>query len=142
MRLRPTQSRQRGVVSVEAAIVLPVAFLMIIGMLVGAAGVFRYQQVAAVAREATRWASVHGATWSKDMNKPTTTAADVYNNAIKPNLVAMNLSDVTYSVTWQSGGKPPNDTTVTVTLTYKWVPEAYFFGPYNLTSPSTSAVTY
>jgi hypothetical protein len=41
-----------------------------------------------------------------------------------------------------TGGTPPNDTTVTVTITYNWVPEAYFIGPFNLTSTSTAAVTY
>lgn len=62
MRVRGTSSRpSRGTNAVEAAIALPVAFLLILGTCVIGLGVFRYQQVASLAREGARYASVHGA---------------------------------------------------------------------------------
>jgi hypothetical protein len=46
---------------VECAIIYPVLFLFLIGLAVGGAGIFRYQEVSSLAREAARYASTHGA---------------------------------------------------------------------------------
>ena len=42
--------RRRGTTTVEAAIVLPTVFLFVIGMCVIGLGIYRYQQVASLAR--------------------------------------------------------------------------------------------
>ena len=68
--------------------------------------------------------------------------------------VGLDLSNLTYSVTWNTSNSPasynPNSTppgqplgnTVSVTVTYKWTPELFLTGPINLTSTSTMPMSY
>jgi hypothetical protein len=68
--IHPTRSpRRRGATAVECAIIVPVTFLLIFGLIVGGMGVFRYQEVAALARQGARYASTHGANFRKDANQ-------------------------------------------------------------------------
>jgi len=66
MLLRNSMRRRRGVSVVESAVVYPVTFLILLALLVGGLAVFRYQEVAALAREASRYASTHGHNYRKD----------------------------------------------------------------------------
>src|SRR5438874_6658377 len=122
---------RRGAVTVEAALVLPVALFLIIGLLIGAMGVFRYQQVSWLAREGARYASVRGTDYAKETGKPAATPQDVFDNAIKPNAAAMDMSKLGSSVTWDktnsaatvsSSYSVPRGNTVSVTVTYTWLP--------------------
>src|SRR3954470_23328755 len=97
---------RRGTTTVEFAITCPIAFFLIFAIIVGGLGVFRYQQVAAAAREGARWASVHGGWYAEDTKKPAATASDVYTNAILPAANALNPSRLTYSVTWNQSNMP------------------------------------
>jgi Flp pilus assembly protein TadG len=137
---------------VEAAIVLPVAFMLILGMIVIGLGVFRYQQVASLAREGARWASVHGGSYASETGNAAANAAAVYSNAIQPNAAGLDTSLITYSVTWDDPSKNPiylsNAATntyrvnyVTVTVHFAWTPEAYI-GATTLSSTSRMQVTY
>jgi Flp pilus assembly protein TadG len=150
MRLNYSTNRQ-GATAVEFAIVGPIAFFFVIALIVGGIGIFRYQELASVAREASRWASVHGAQYQQDTGNPAATDVDVYNNVISPNAIDFDLSQLSYSVTWNTDNHPyhsiivdnqwvPMRNTVTVTLTYQWIPEMYL-GGYTLTSTSTVPVT-
>jgi Flp pilus assembly protein TadG len=150
MRFRPPRPQRRGAVTAEAALVLPVVFLLILGLAVGGMGVFRYQQVAAVAREGSRWAAVHGGQYATDTGHAMATPQSVYTNAIQPMAVALDKSQLVTSVTWNdpgemstykdaSGNKQVNK--VTVTVTYTWIPEA-FFGRVTFTSTSVMPVAY
>ena len=58
MRIRAT--RRPGVTIIEGAIVYPVLLTLMLILIVGAMGIFRYQQVASLARQGARYASVHG----------------------------------------------------------------------------------
>jgi Flp pilus assembly protein TadG len=138
MLYRTTRPRA-GVTVLEAAFIYPLFFLLMIGLLVGALGVFRYQEVASLARESARWTSVRGATYSLYTGQSAATPSDVYNNVIRPKAVALDLSRLDYSVTW----KPDNrqNSLVTVTITYHWLPEA-FLGGIDLTSTSTMPISY
>jgi Flp pilus assembly protein TadG len=73
--MRISHTRRRGATIMEAAIVLPVALFLIIGMMVGGMGVFRYQELAHIARETARYASVHGAQYVK--NNPSAPTVDM-----------------------------------------------------------------
>jgi Flp pilus assembly protein TadG len=146
---RPYQ--RKGVTVVECAIVYPVVFLLLLGLIIGAMGIFRYQETASIAREAARYASTHGANYRKDAGLPTGTSSDwttdIYNNAISPNMVSLDPNSLTYSVNWPDivnlPGKPDNwpGSSVTVTITYQWFPELYLIGPLNLTSTSSMPIT-
>jgi Flp pilus assembly protein TadG len=144
---------RKGATAVEYAIVCPALFLLLIGMVVGGLGVFRYEQIAALAREGSRWASVHGGMYAQENGKTAAAATDVYNNAILPMAVGLNTGDLTYSVTWNTSNYPYSTTisggqvvavtnTVQVTVSYKWIPEAYLAGPFTLTSTSITPMSY
>ena len=143
--------RRDGTTTVEFGITCPIVFFLIFAIIVGGLGVFRYQEVGAVAREAARWASVHGGQYAEDTGQPAATASDIYTNAIVPGAFGLDLSQLTYSVTWNHDNMPlwvgenaeaPVGNTVTVTVTYQWMPEMYLVGPITLTSTSTAQMIY
>jgi Flp pilus assembly protein TadG len=151
MRCSAPNHRNRGTTTVEFAITCPIAFFLIFAIITGGLGVYRYQQVAAAAREGARWASVHGTDYAQDTGKPAATPEDIYNNAILPAVTAIDVSNLTYSVTWDKNNVPlytdanyekPIGNTVTVTVNYQWFPELILVGPYNLTSSSTAQMAY
>jgi Flp pilus assembly protein TadG len=139
MTRRHLRRKRRGATLVESAIIYSVTLLIMIGLIVGGLGLFRYQQVASMSREGARWASVHGAEYEVVTNQPAATAEDVYNNAIITKAVAMDPGNITYSVVWN----PDNmqGSSVSVTVNYQWIPEAYF-GGVTLTSTSTMPMSY
>ena len=145
--------RRSGATVVECAFVYPAVFLLVMGLLVGAAGIFRYSQLASLTREAARYASVHGGQYAQEMKVAAPTPADIYNNVILPTAVGFDTSQLNYSVTWNTTDWPfhttldaqsnviPVQNTVTVTLTYQWVPEA-FLGGVTLSSTSVMPMSY
>ena len=151
MRRLSTFKERRGTTSVEFAVSAPIAFFLIFATIIGALGTFRYQQVATLAREATRWASVHGSQYEEETGNPAATAADVYTNAIEPRLVGLRPHNLSCDVTWNRNNMPlsvrsdysnPVGNTVTVKVTYEWFPEVFLVGPISLTSTSTAQMAY
>jgi Flp pilus assembly protein TadG len=142
---------RRGATAVEFAFCCPIVFFLIFATMVGALGVFRYQQTAELAREAARYACVHGGLYAQETGNPAATPQSIYDNAIKPSAVAMDLSKLTYQVVWDKSNMPvdaseststPEGNTVSVTVTYQWFPELILVGPYNLTSTSKAQMVY
>lgn len=135
----------------ESAFILPTTFFLVLALCVGGMGVFRYQEVATLARQGARYASTHGYQYRKDSGEPIGTAADwstdIYNNGIAPYIVALDASQLTYQISWpdviNQPGKPDNwpGSRVTVTVTYQWFPELYLVGPISLTSTSSMPIT-
>ena len=153
LRRRP----RRGTVLVEAALVYPVVFMVILGILMLSIAVFRYQQVAHIAREASRWASVHGARYAKETGNPAATPADVYNNAILPQAAGMHGANLGYSVSWSTSNEQTHTgtyvdpvttetkvvavfNTVSVTVTYTF--NTGLFGTIPVSSTSTVTMQY
>jgi Flp pilus assembly protein TadG len=66
--------RRTAATAVECAVVYPATFLLLLGLIVAAQGVSRYQEVAALARAGARYASTHGAQYRRDTGLPTGTA--------------------------------------------------------------------
>jgi Flp pilus assembly protein TadG len=172
--------RRRGVTVVECAVIYPIVFLLLLGLLIGGMGVFRYQEVASQARAAARYASTHGAQYRKDSGQSTGTpgtasgtsngllwyqanptnssgsdtswTGDIFDTVIRPNLVALDPQNLTCQIGWPpvkspSGAVVQNQpdnwpgSTVTVTVSYQWLPDLYFIGPITLTSTSTMPIT-
>jgi Flp pilus assembly protein TadG len=151
MRLPCQRSRSRGTSTVEFAVTCPIALFLIFATITGALGAFRYQQVAAMAREGARWASVHGMDYERETGNDAATPADIYEAAILPSAVAMDQSKLSYAVTWDTSNEPlsvhedyetPIGNTVSVTVTYVWLPEVFLVGPLTLTSTSTAQMLY
>jgi Flp pilus assembly protein TadG len=126
---------------VECAIVYPLTILLLLGTVVLGIGVFRYQQIQALAREGARYASVHGPTYASENNDSYASSATVLSHV--ENLAAgLETNDLSCTVTWSPD--PPTSTpasTVSVQLSYNWVPEAYFQSM-TFTSTSVMPVTY
>jgi Flp pilus assembly protein TadG len=143
--------RRRGSVATESVVVVPVLLSLIVSTVVGGYGVFRYQQIALLAREGARYASVHGGQYQLETGNPAATPQDVYNNAILPYAVNLDLCHLSYTVTWNTNNMPytvnsdyekPTNNTVTVTVNYQWFPEVYLVGPIVLSSTSTVPMSY
>jgi len=151
--MRRAPQRRPGATVVECAFVYPAVFLVVLGLLVGAAGMFRYSQLASLTREAARYASVHGGQYAQEMKVTAPAPADIYNNVVLPRAEGFDTSHLSYSVTYGSTNMPfhtildsnnnviPVQNTVTVTLTYQWVPEAYL-GGVTLSSTSVMPMSY
>ena len=142
---------RRGAAAVEFALVAPIALFLVLAIMIGGQGVFRYQQVAALAREGARWASVHGGEYEKVTGNPAATPKDVFDKAILPYATLLRPEYLSYAVTWDRSNMPlqvfddvqqPIGNTVTVTVSYEWFPEIYLVGPFNLNSSSTAQMNF
>src|SRR5947209_4618356 len=129
--------RRRGATAVEAAVVYPLTFMILIALIVGGLGIFRYQQVASLARQGARWASVRGGQYALDTGNTAASATDVYQQAVLPKAVGLDTNHLQCAVSWSPDNWPSHVTsdsgtaagsTVTVTVTYNWMPEAYLGG--------------
>jgi Flp pilus assembly protein TadG len=128
---------RRGMSLVESAVVYPVTIMLIMGTIILGVGIFRYQQLQSLAREASRYSSVRGPSYvaaQSGNTEATTSTVLAYVQSLAVGLSGLDCTQVTYS----SGSSP---CTVTVTLTYTWRPEG-FFGSTTWTVTSTDLVTY
>jgi Flp pilus assembly protein TadG len=132
--------------------------LLLIGFAVLATGVYRYQQVAFLAREGARYASTHGAQYRVDMRlaagTTTTWTQEIRDNGVVPYCSALDTSRLTVSASWSAGDNRTNaansstgftstiNNYVTVTVSYEWFPELFLVGPITLTSTSTAPMSY
>jgi len=138
MRLNKLKARRSGAAAVEAAIVLPVALLLIYGIMSGAIMVLVTDEVATVSREGARFASVHGYEYGQTMHLPPATAADIQNFCLAQG-VTLDPSKMTVNVSWMSSNRMNNY--VTVEVHYQWEGLA-IFGPQEFVSRSTMLVSY
>jgi hypothetical protein len=143
---------RRGVTVVESAIVYPLVLFFTVGFLVAVVGIFRYQEVATLSREACRYAAVHGTNYAKNAGVTAPTPAQIYTNVILPKAFTLDPAKLTYAVTYNQSNAPVRTVvasgnvsyvynTVTVVVTYQWLPEA-FFGRIALTSSSSMQMCY
>ena len=129
--------RQRtGAVTVEMAIILPLLILITIGLCVAQLGAFRYHQIAALAHESARWASVHGREYAKQTNRHIANSDDIFENVIKPRAIGLNLGKLTHKLVWEKDGN-----VVHVSISFVWTPEA-FFTPRSISCTATSLASY
>jgi Flp pilus assembly protein TadG len=160
--LRRAPRPRRGALAAEAAIVYPVMIFLLLLLIVGGMGVFRYQQVACLAREAARWASVRGADYQKDTGKAAPTQDQIRQQAALPLAAGMDPQQLTVQVQWVNGvtgqavdwdasSKAPTtqasdgslvSNTVRVTVNYQWSATLAPVGPLNLRSVSEMPISY
>jgi Flp pilus assembly protein TadG len=134
---------RRGAAALEAAVVYPVAMLLLIGTVVVGIAVFRYEQLQALAREGARYASVHGPTYASEQNSSYATSSTVL-TYVETMTAGIQPNSLSCTVTWAPN--PPTTSTpstVTVQLSYSWSPEG-FLPPQavSMTASSTMPVTY
>jgi hypothetical protein len=151
---RPERWRRRGAALVEGAMVYVIVVLLTIGAIVAGLGVYRYEQVASLAREGSRWICVHGSNYSATTGNAAASSTDLLSHlqAESPGLDPKQLSVAVYLISggtktsWDSSSKAPytlnaigevtGQNLVTVVVTYTWQAEA-LFGTTTMTSTST-----
>jgi Flp pilus assembly protein TadG len=151
--MKAKKERRTGATLVESAVVLSLLFLCLFGLILGSFALFHYHQVAQLAREGSRWASVHGGDWAKEQNQPATTQDDVLQKSVLPSAVNMDPGKLTCSVSWPGGQRPTvpvvdpasnavltRANQVSVTVSYVW--DLGFVGPVTLSSTSVSVLHY
>jgi hypothetical protein len=148
-------------------VVYPLSFFLLFALLIGGMGIFRYQQVAHLARECARFASTHGGQYAKENSVAITagtlpTVNEAYlQNLVKSGGVSLDTTKLTTQVNlntaggtydWDSTGSTNNrwpssnnnqiQNTVSVTVTYQWIPELYLTGPITLQNTSVMPMQY
>ena len=127
---------RRGATMIEMAIVGPLVFLLVIGLIVAALGVFRLHQVGRLAHEGARWASIHGSEWERATGNSAVTANDVFRQAMLPIGQGLNADRLEHTVTWNE-----DRTDVQVTVRFRWLPEAFMSGGV-ITATSVRPISY
>src|SRR5258708_5663079 len=92
---RHTHSQRRGAALVEAAIVYPVLWLLLIGVVVVGLGVFRYNQVASLAREGSRYACVRCAQYKTDTGNTDFATTDTVSTYVKGKAAGLDTNSLT-----------------------------------------------
>jgi Flp pilus assembly protein TadG len=107
--IRNCRRRREGAHLVETAIVFPVSMVLLAGMVVCAMGVFRYQETAALAREAARYAATHGGQYAKDnaaaitaKTLPDVTSSYITTNVVQGKAVDLDSSQLSVTITFNS----------------------------------------
>jgi hypothetical protein len=145
MLLRHSPSRRRATTLVEKAISLSLMFFLTLGTIVVAMGVFAYQQVASLAREGARYASVRGAQYSSDTGNAMATSTSI-KSAITSMASGLDTSQLSVSASWDNSSEVvtyndssgnPTTNYVTVTVSYTWHPPLYLS---TMTLSSTSVM--
>jgi hypothetical protein len=119
----------------ECAFAYPVALTLIMGLIVQGLGVYRYQHVAHLAREAARWAAVHGSSYQSDTKSAAPSKDDLLTKAIYPRMVGLSKASLSVTTFTMTNG------VATVSLRYDWRPEAAF-GSIALTSTAAEPIAY
>ena len=148
---------RRAAIAVETAVVQSVLFILLLALVAGGLGVFRYQQVTSLAREAVRAASVKGADYAKLTGQSPPTQDQILTNVVQPRAVGMDLSKLSIQVQWIDGTTGQamawDDSTkavktgstsnrIRVTVTYQWSPEFFGAGPYTIQSVSEGPMSF
>jgi Flp pilus assembly protein TadG len=157
--------RRSGAVMLEAAMTLPLLFFFLFCLIVGGVGVYRYQAVAWLSREAAQYASSRGLHYQLDTQQNSPTEKEIIASVVTPRAVSLDPSALTTKiewidqstgtvVPWDSASKSPISmstdatdvttaytNTVRVTVTYQWVPEMFLKGPITLQSVSETPMS-
>jgi Flp pilus assembly protein TadG len=134
MKVEPKDKHKRateprgGVAAVEGAIVLGSLFVVLFGMLDLSLLVLESNTAAEASRRLCRTAVVHGQMASPQMTiwGPATVTGNAgdgteYAQALNPELVTFDLSNVSYTINWLDGGNQPG-TRVQVIVNFQYQP--------------------
>ncbi len=160
--------RRRGAAVLEFAMVAPVVLFFVFALLIGGLTVFRYQEVAHLARVGARYASTHGGRYQLDgiaaqTGVPSIAGSEDLRNYLASQTVLLDAAKMQVQVSWtapaactprnlptyintDSSLVPPAQSVirnyVLVTVTYQWLPEALMAGPMTVTSTSKMPMSY
>ena len=150
MRLSQKRADRTGAATLEAAIVIPVFLLLVLGTIDLGVGVFRHNTLSQAARQGARQAIVHGklapAGWNggpwgpTTIDVPSTATGMPVVDSVKPTLVGCPPADTRVRVEWPDGGNAVGDR-VRVTVTSKYQPMiTWIFGGGTISLSATSTM--
>ncbi|HEV3118636.1 MAG TPA: hypothetical protein VGY58_16415 [Gemmataceae bacterium] len=145
---------RRAALTVEGAFIYPLMIFLLLALVIGGVGILRYQQVAAEAAEAARYACVHGRDFAAATDSRSPTASQIVEQTVLPVAVGMDPAELSVQVQWldASSGtmldwdqctKDVYSTTpsgeyvsnrVRVTVRYRWTPNFFGVGSLYLTN--------
>jgi Flp pilus assembly protein TadG len=125
--------QERGTVMVESAVTLMLFLSLAFGVIGLGWAVYVYNQVSELAREATRYAIVHGASGP---NPPGPVTATDIRNFVLSRASGLNPSDLSVTSTWTPNNYPGS--VVKVQVQYSLSPFVPLIPPQVLTLQSTS----
>src|SRR4029079_18993409 len=116
-------------------------------------GVYRFQQVATLARTGARYAAVHAGMYAAEQTASVVTANNLKDNVILPQSFGLETGSLTCALSWlPSGNSYPfydsSDTglrkynMVRVVVSYQWQPMFLFGSPLTLTSQAETTISY
>jgi hypothetical protein len=148
--IRNCRRRRPGAHLVESAIVFGVTMVLLVGLVVCAMGVFRYQQTAHLAREAARYAAVHGGQYQKDNaaaitkgTLPDVTCDYISKNVVQAEAINMDPSQLSTAVTFNmSAGSFDWDDTANNGARWPYSPRTISGTTYSETNTVSVTVTY
>jgi Flp pilus assembly protein TadG len=119
MQLNSRQPRRSGASTVEFAAAAGTTMFLIFAILIGGSGIFRYQEVAHLAREGGRYSATHGGQYQKDgiatkTGVPQVISSSDVQNYLLPKTAALDPSKLTISASWSTGptsSPPPTNPT-------------------------------
>jgi Flp pilus assembly protein TadG len=157
MRRRPENRRRRGATLVEAALVLPLFLLIVLGMIDLGVAISRNNALSQAARQGARVASIHGAfckdgpkaNWNGGPWGPATVIVSASDtgpvaSAIRPYLSSQDVDTATITVEWPDGNNEPERGRVKVEVTTSFQPiTTYVFSKkFTLTASSTMLISH
>src|SRR5262245_54170270 len=101
-----TTGQRSGATVTEFAMISPVLMLLLFGLVVGGLGIFRYHQVAGLAREAARYASVRGLDYERETGLPAATQDSIRDEVVLANSAGLDPASLTCTVTWDQSNIP------------------------------------
>lgn len=136
---------QRGAAIPETAIVLPVALILVFGIIDFGRAMYTYAYVAQVAREAARWAMVRGSSCSL-LDHCNASSSDVQTYVRGLSVGLTNSSNTLASAAWTcphgySGEAPGCSVTVSVTNNFAFILPNLPTATLPLTSTSTMVIS-
>jgi hypothetical protein len=128
--------KRTAALTLECVVIYPVFFFIVLATFIGGMGIFQYQQIGHVAREAARYASTHGGEYAQENasaisgNKlPNVTEDYLKKNVVTPQLTWIDTSRVQQTVMFNQ----PSGSTGWDATTNRW-PNSLW------TDPSTNTV--
>ena len=131
-----TSGKQPGTTSTEFAIIASPFLLVLFAIVCFAQLIYDYNFVAYAAREATRYAAVHGSTSSS----PASTT-DVQ-NLVVGQASGLNSQKLTVNTTWSPDNHPGSVVNVSVSYTYAFPVPMFGSNTINLSSRSQMVISH
>src|SRR5438067_13942593 len=86
--------------ALEGAVVYGAVMVLLLALVLGGVGVFRYEQVACQAREAARWASVRGGNYQQAANQDSPTQDQILQQAVAQLAAGLDTAKLSVRVQW------------------------------------------